>query len=62
MTYLILSDIHSNLDALEAVLADARGRYDSILVLGDLVGYGSRAEPGSQLGPCEYRSSGARQP
>src|ERR1700689_2614525 len=43
MTYLILSDIHSNLDALEAVLADARGRYDSILILGDLVGYG--AEP-----------------
>ena len=43
MTYLILSDIHSNLDALEAVLADAHGRYDSILALGDLVGYG--AEP-----------------
>jgi predicted phosphodiesterase len=41
--YLILSDIHGNYDALEAVLADARGRYDRILCLGDLVGYG--AEP-----------------
>ena len=43
MNYLILSDIHSNLDALDAVLADAHGRYDSILAPGDLVGYG--AEP-----------------
>jgi predicted phosphodiesterase len=42
-SYLILSDIHGNYDALEAVLADARGRYDRILCLGDLVGYG--AEP-----------------
>lgn len=41
--YLILSDIHGNYDALEAVLGDARGRYDRILCLGDLVGYG--AEP-----------------
>lgn len=43
MPYLILSDIHGNYDALQAVLADARGRYDQILCLGDLVGYG--AEP-----------------
>ena len=39
--YLILSDIHGNHEALEAVLEDARGRYDSILCLGDLVGYGA---------------------
>jgi predicted phosphodiesterase len=39
--YLILSDIHANLEALEAVLADAQGRYDRILCLGDLVGYGA---------------------
>jgi predicted phosphodiesterase len=39
--YLILSDIHSNYEALEAVLEDARGRYDQILCLGDLVGYGA---------------------
>jgi predicted phosphodiesterase len=41
--YLILSDIHANLDALEAVLAHASGAWDEVLVLGDLVGYG--AEP-----------------
>lgn len=43
MPYLILSDIHGNDDALRAVLADAKGRYDQIACLGDLVGYG--AEP-----------------
>jgi predicted phosphodiesterase len=40
--YLVLSDIHANLEALETVLvaAGARG-YDQVLVLGDLVGYGA---------------------
>jgi diadenosine tetraphosphatase ApaH/serine/threonine PP2A family protein phosphatase len=38
--YLVISDIHSNWDALGAVLADARGSYDEILNCGDLVGYG----------------------
>jgi diadenosine tetraphosphatase ApaH/serine/threonine PP2A family protein phosphatase len=37
--YLILSDIHANLVALEAVLADAPA-FDKIWCLGDLVGYG----------------------
>jgi diadenosine tetraphosphatase ApaH/serine/threonine PP2A family protein phosphatase len=41
MPFLIVSDIHGNLEALEAVLADARGLYDRILCLGDLVGYGA---------------------
>jgi predicted phosphodiesterase len=37
----ILSDIHGNLEALEAVLADvARQDVDSIYCLGDIVGYG----------------------
>ena len=41
MRYLVLTDIHANLEALDACLADARGRsYDASLVLGDLVGYG----------------------
>jgi diadenosine tetraphosphatase ApaH/serine/threonine PP2A family protein phosphatase len=40
MKYLVLSDIHANLEALEAVLA-AAGDYDHALVLGDLVGYGA---------------------
>ena len=43
MRYLILSDIHANLDAFDTVLEHASGRWDRVLVLGDLVGYG--AEP-----------------
>lgn len=42
MRYLVLTDIHGNLDALDAVLA-AAGPVDDHLVLGDIVGYG--AEP-----------------
>jgi predicted phosphodiesterase len=38
--YLILSDIHANRAALDAVLAAAKGRYDAILNCGDIVGYG----------------------
>ena len=46
MRYLILSDIHANLQALEAVLDDALRRgYDQTLILGDLVGYGADPEP-----------------
>jgi diadenosine tetraphosphatase ApaH/serine/threonine PP2A family protein phosphatase len=41
MRYLVVSDIHANLEALEAVLAEARGAHDGVLVLGDLVGYGA---------------------
>lgn len=41
MRYLVLSDIHGNLDALDAVLTALEGRYDEALVLGDLVGYGA---------------------
>ncbi len=42
MRYLVLSDIHSNLEALEAVLrAAAAQKYDRVLALGDLVGYGA---------------------
>ena len=41
MRYLILTDIHANLEALDACLHDARARrFDQTLVLGDLVGYG----------------------
>ena len=43
MRYLVLADIHANLPALEAVLADAQLRgFDQILLLGDLVGYGAQ--------------------
>lgn len=42
MKYLIISDIHSNLEALSAVLATVkRKKFHRILVLGDLVGYGA---------------------
>ena len=41
MRYLVLTDIHANLEALDTCLADALARgYDATLVLGDLVGYG----------------------
>jgi predicted phosphodiesterase len=41
MRYLVLTDIHANLEALEACLGDAAPRgFDQTLVLGDLVGYG----------------------
>ena len=41
MRALIVSDIHGNLEALNAVLATADGLYDQIWNLGDVVGYGA---------------------
>jgi predicted phosphodiesterase len=40
MRYLIISDIHANLTALETALAAAKGKWDKAVCLGDLVGYG----------------------
>src|SRR5258707_412398 len=41
MRYLVLSDIHSNIEALEACLQRAKiAGYDSVLCCGDIVGYG----------------------
>jgi diadenosine tetraphosphatase ApaH/serine/threonine PP2A family protein phosphatase len=41
MRYLVLTDIHANLEALDTCLADSlRRTYDKTLVLGDMVGYG----------------------
>lgn len=37
---LILSDLHANEEAFQAVLDFAEGRYDEMVVLGDLVDYG----------------------
>jgi diadenosine tetraphosphatase ApaH/serine/threonine PP2A family protein phosphatase len=46
--YLILSDIHANIDALDSVLAAApTATWDRVIVLGDLVGYG--AEPNAVI-------------
>jgi diadenosine tetraphosphatase ApaH/serine/threonine PP2A family protein phosphatase len=42
MRYLVISDIHANLEALDAVLAAAKElTYNKVLMLGDLVGYGA---------------------
>ncbi len=48
MRIAVLSDIHSNLVALERVLADCRDA-DSVWALGDLVGYGPRPNEVLQL-------------
>jgi predicted phosphodiesterase len=39
--YLIVSDLHANLEALHAVLAETHGAYDCAICCGDLVGYGA---------------------
>jgi len=43
--YIVLSDIHGNLSALQAVLDDATKKYtvDGIIILGDLIDYGMRS-------------------
>ena len=61
--YLILSDMHANWDAFETVLRRARRkRFDAVLVLGDLVGYGGApnqvVEAVRQLGPRLSRVRG----
>jgi predicted phosphodiesterase len=61
--YLILSDMHANWDAFEAVLRRARRkRFDAVLVLGDLVGYGASpnqvVEAVRRLGPRLYTVRG----
>ena len=41
MRYLVISDVHANLEALNAVIAASSGEWEQVLVLGDLVGYGA---------------------
>ena len=42
MRYLVISDIHANLEAFETVMAAAKPLgYEKVLLLGDLVGYGA---------------------
>ena len=42
MRYLVISDIHANLEAFETVMAAAKPlNYEKVLLLGDLVGYGA---------------------
>ena len=50
MRFAIFSDIHSNLEALEAVMADARQRRCTHFVcLGDVVGYNANPSECIQL-------------
>ena len=50
MRYLLLSDIHSNDEALAAVLARARRRrFDRVVILGDFVA--------NLINDCEFRCS-----
>ena len=63
MRYLILSDMHANWDAFEVVLRRCRRkRFDAVLVLGDLVGYGAApnqvVEAVRELGPRLYTVRG----
>lgn len=45
MRVLFFSDVHGNLEAIEAVLADASKRgFDRVICLGDIVGYGADPE------------------
>ncbi len=56
MRLLVLGDIHSNLEALRAVVADARAQgFDRAVSVGDVVGYGP--EPGACI--AEVQSLGA---
>jgi predicted phosphodiesterase len=43
--YLIVSDLHANWEALDAVARHAEDRYNRVLCCGDLVGYGADPNP-----------------
>lgn len=63
MRYLILSDMHANWEAFETVLRRARRkRFEAVLVLGDLVGYGAApnqvVEAVRRMGPRLYTVRG----
>ncbi|MGH9404959.1 MAG: metallophosphoesterase family protein [Terriglobia bacterium] len=55
MRYLILSDLHAGLEAFEACLSLASGRYDQAVCLGDVVGYGP--DPNAVIDVLAQRSS-----
>ena len=44
MKFLVISDVHSNWTALEAVLAETAGEYDQVVCCGDLVGYNDKPQ------------------
>jgi len=61
MKILVLSDIHANLTATNAVLADCAARYpdvEDVIILGDLVNYGPR--PNETIGVLRQFIGGRR--
>lgn len=54
MRYLILSDLHGGLEAFEASLRAAAGKFDSVVCLGDVVGYGP--DPNAVIAGLRERS------
>ncbi len=58
----VLSDVHGNLTAFEAVLADIEARgITRVFNLGDVVGKGPRGSEAIALHPRAVRGDGARQ-
>ncbi len=50
MRYAVISDIHSNLEALMKVLEDIRSKHvDEIICLGDVVGYGANPDEVTEI-------------
>jgi len=45
LRYLIISDLHANWQALDAVIRAVAGKYDQVVCCGDLVGYGADPNP-----------------
>ncbi len=46
LRYLVVSDLHANLEAFDAVLADVRRKkFDGVLCMGDVVDYGASPNP-----------------
>jgi diadenosine tetraphosphatase ApaH/serine/threonine PP2A family protein phosphatase len=63
MRYLVISDIHANLEAFETVLAEAKPlNYDKVLLLGDLVGYGGDPNAICDRGNHDKVGSGVESP
>jgi hypothetical protein len=47
--YAVISDIHGNLEALEAVLGDVPEDVETIYCLGDVIGYGANPDECSDM-------------
>jgi predicted phosphodiesterase len=57
MRYLLISDVHSNLEALQAVFTAASGKFEKVVCCGDIVGYGPN--PGEVIETMQHWSARA---